>query len=346
MVYQLQTPSLVQPRPATNKPLVNLFFATDQKYVAFTGLAVATFLKHLNPNFFLNVVIVHDGSVTRQQMEQFGKLRNTNNVENNIAFLDCRNELLVLNEKNLGGTRGTMFRLLLPLIMKNLDRVLYVDSDLIAAGDISELFTMDMKGCAIAASRDLPVYANCVATEVKVPVRPFMNMLVDGGEQDNAMTWREYLKKYLGIDNNWGDYVNAGVMLFDVKKMWELNLVDGILGEIGRGYVYLDQDILNKHLLTHCLQLSPIWNLHAFLTTPLFAGHVEKHVDKQLVAEYVSACNSPKIIHFAGPWKPWKRNDIIHTDKFFNSLVETPWFDEVMNQFELNKMYNLQVKKI
>ena len=347
MVYQLQNPALVQQKPNTSKPLVNLLLATDQNYISFTGLAVATFLKNLNPNFFLNVVILHDGSVAQGEMEKLGKIRNPNNVENNIVFLNCRNELPMMDSNEIlrQMPRGTMQRLLLPLIMQHFDRVLYVDSDLIANGDVSELFTMDMQGKAIAAVRDLPVYANCVAG-VRVPVRSHMKILVDNHEQDEGMAWRDYLKKYLGIDNNWPDYVNAGVMLFDIKKILSLDVVDAMLDSSSHGYVYLDQDILNKYLLTHCLQLPPIWNLHAFLKTPLFAGHVEKHVDKNLVAEYVAACNNPRIIHFAGPWKPWKRGDIIHTDKFFNNLVETPWFDEMMNKYQLNKMYQIEVKQV
>ncbi len=345
MAYQLQNPSLVQAKPVTNKPLVNLLLATDQRYCAFTGLAVASFLKNLSPDFFLNVVILHDGSLAQGDMEKFGKIRNQNNVENNIVFLDCRTELPQMNEKPTMIPRSMMYRLLLPLIMQHHERVLYVDSDIMAAGDISSLFTMPMNNCAIAAVRDLPVYANCVAG-VKIPVKPYMTALVENNEQDNTMAWRDYFKKYLGMDGNWGDYFNSGVILFDIKKILSLGVIDDILTDVGRGYVYPDQDILNKYLVKQCLQLPPIWNLHTFLKTPLFAGHVEQHVDKGLVAEYVAACDNPKIIHFAGPWKPWQRGDIIHTDKFFNNLVETPWFDEIMARHELDKKYNIEIKRV
>ncbi|MGI9461430.1 MAG: glycosyltransferase family 8 protein [Alphaproteobacteria bacterium] len=344
MTYQLKTPSLVHMKPNTQKPLVNLLLSTDKNYIAFTGLAVATFLKYTSPSCFLNIVILHDGSVPREQMEKFGKLSNRNQVENNIVFMDCRNEFPEMDERKTPIPRGMMYRLLLPLIMQNYDRVLYVDADVMAVDDVSSLFTMDMKDAAIAASRDLVVYANCVAG-VKIPIRPYMKILVENNEIDNSLPWREYFKKYLGMDKNWGDYVNSGVILFDIKKTLSLGILDNILSDVVRGYIYPDQDILNKYLVKYCLQLSPIWNLHTFKNTFLLPQHVEKFVAKDLVAEYISACDKPKIIHFAGPWKPWKRTDIIHTDKFFNHLFETPWFDEITNQFDLKKMYHIEIRK-
>ncbi|MCX8516004.1 MAG: glycosyltransferase family 8 protein [Alphaproteobacteria bacterium] len=348
----LQNPQLIQPPPARGeRPLATIAFSTDQAYLPFVGVAIASILRHADPAFEFSFFILHDG-LSRPSIEHFrllgGGALNPQKLQAKIMFVDCRGEMPWLQQgtkalslapahrhvpaENITRAQvphSVMYRLLLPTIMQHYERVLYLDADVIAGGDITPLFTMPLNGAALAAVRDLPVYANCVA-KIAVP-------LANGA----AMPWKDYFATYLDMGDNWQDYFNAGVLLFDMQKIASLQVIDDILQAAPRGYIYADQDVLNKYLSHHCLLLSAGWNLHTFLQTPLFEQHVKRYVEPSLVADYVAAHQQPRIIHFAGPWKPWKRTDIVHTDRFFSALLPTPWADEIMTRFALDKKYRI-----
>lgn len=87
----------------------------------------------------------------------------------------------VINRRNL--TWGTWYRLFFPYYIKNIDRLLYMDCDVLVTKDILDIYNMDMEWKAIAGHY----------------------------EPEQA---RYLKKKYFWL----GNYVNAWVLLFDAKK--------------------------------------------------------------------------------------------------------------------------------
>ena len=130
-------------------------------------------------------------------------------IENNIIPKDIKNS--VINRRNL--TRGTRYRLFFPLYIKNIDRLLYMDCDVLVTKDISNIYNMDMKWKAIAWWHD--TIFSC------------------------------YKNKIFWLKN----YVNAGVLLFNANKydMKKINLetINKLNNKLWK-YIYdSDQDYLN-----------------------------------------------------------------------------------------------------
>ena len=90
----------------------------------------------------------------------------------------------VINRRNL--TRWTWYRLFFPLHIKNIDRLLYIDCDVLVTKDIDHIYNMDMKWKAIAGYYDI------------------------------------YLTRYVSEQNfETKNYINAWVILIDTEKFME-----------------------------------------------------------------------------------------------------------------------------
>lgn len=111
-------------------------------------------------------------------------------------------------------TYATWARMFLPEILPDdVDRVLYLDGDVIANGDYTVLFQKDMRGCVAAAVED------CVKASYK---------------------------EGLGLPPS-ARYVNAGVLLFDLNQ-WKRQYDPAWLGKYltkGIYYPMADQDVVN-----------------------------------------------------------------------------------------------------
>lgn len=124
----------------------------------------------------------------------------------------------------------TYFRCFLPELLPDLDKILYLDADLIVDGDIRELWNTDISTYYMAGVEDLQV-------------------------------WREGHKKKLGFSDDEA-YLNAGVLLFNL----ELIRRDGKSKEIldfagtGKDLHYQDQDVLNLVFRGKIRSVDSRWN--------------------------------------------------------------------------------------
>lgn len=111
---------------------------------------------------------------------------------------------------------STMYRLILPSLLEKYDRCLYVDTDTLFLGDISELARLDMENCFCA------------------------------GVLDNDVQASTSHRKLLDIPDMFS-YINAGVLLMNLAYMREASVEKLFVEAAGVGYPMQDQDIINKY---------------------------------------------------------------------------------------------------
>jgi lipopolysaccharide biosynthesis glycosyltransferase len=168
--------------------------------------------------------------------------------------------------------KATWYRIFLPELRPELDRILYLDSDLLVLDSVVELFDSELLGNRVAA-----------VTNVFQP-----NHLHRPAE--------------LGLAHP-HDYFNAGVLLMDLERMRQGDCTSALIsyGRRNAGRIdWRDQDVLNVVLGSRRLPLHPRWNvMNSFRWA--HAGDVfgRAHLDE--------ACRDPAIRHFEGPDdnKPW-----------------------------------------
>jgi len=163
----------------------------------------------------------------------------------------------------------------LPLLFPEYDRMLYLDSDLIVRGDLSELETIGLSGFWIGA-----------VSEVL---------------EENSRH---------AVKMGHTDYFNSGVMLLNLKAWRENHLPEKLLENKLREpwHSFMDQDVLNWTCENKILYLPATWNC----TTMHYLASEERLARfAHLTPEEIRALKSsdqnsafPHIAHFA--WvKPW-----------------------------------------
>ncbi|MCT4591068.1 MAG: glycosyltransferase family 8 protein [Carboxylicivirga sp.] len=130
-------------------------------------------------------------------------------------------------------TIDSYYRLLIPKLFTDYDRILYIDVDTIINSDLKDLINKDLKGYSLAA----------------VP-----EFVVESNSNQNR-----YIKS-LSLDPN--QYFNAGVLLFNLAHI--RNNINAYLNQINslskKNLLYQDQDILNILFKNNCLNLPHKYN--------------------------------------------------------------------------------------
>ena len=159
-------------------------------------------------------------------------------------------------------------RVNLPQMLKDVDRVLYLDTDILVMGDIRPLLTLDLQGKYMAMVEEIFLRNR---KDFKIP-------------------------NYLELPN-----YNTGIMLMDLEKLREINFTQQFWDKLSPLYHKLhspDQDLINITWKEHIYSLPQIYNVHRlFLTRP------ETYIP-QYKEELKECLWSPVIIHYAlsAPW--------------------------------------------
>ncbi len=156
--------------------------------------------------------------------------------------------------------------LLLPDLLPEYDRILYLDCDIGVNGPMAEALSLDLHGEALGAVRDNQQW--------RTPGRRV--------DEFARLGWAAQR------------YLNSGVLLFDGPRWreegWSRRCIEAARDPaLARGYVRNDQSALNLALRGRWTELSPVWNWQWTQATRFFADEADA-----------------RLIHFIGPQKPWK----------------------------------------
>lgn len=131
-------------------------------------------------------------------------------------------------------TIGTMFRIMLPEILPELSKIIYLDADLLVARDVEELWKMNIKNCCMMAAPDAGVTkGNAIST------------VVSSGE--------------VSADR----YFNAGILYMNLDRIRQKgNLRLQVIEYVNEkeNLLFPDQDALNALYTDDVIFLDDSWN--------------------------------------------------------------------------------------
>ena len=189
---------------------INICFTCDNNYAKYMGVAIASILKNKDKLDIINVYVL-DGGITnerKKEIEQLNKIANFN-----ITYIRIDNNMVknypIKPEHHF--TIAVWYKCLLPLLPNFIDKIIYLDCDLVVNTSLYALFSQNLDN----------TYFKSV-----------MDILVDEN------TSRLCLKKYC----------NAGVMLVNLKKWRKDNLIDKFakyINEHQKEIFWADQDVIN-----------------------------------------------------------------------------------------------------
>ena len=211
------------------------------RYSKFTGTAMLSMFE--NTNSKVTVHLLHDNTLTPENRDkfsyvagQYGQLVKFYNVETLCADKIAEFIRLMPSLKTAYSSIATMYRLLLPqLLYPEIEKIIYLDSDIVVNLDIKELWQIKLNGKALAA---IPESFN--RNDVKFAF---------GLCKDNVIKAE--------------DYFNAGVLLINLNVFQKKHdtLIRAIKAVSSNPeYKFFDQDVLNYCFSSQALKLSVKFN--------------------------------------------------------------------------------------
>ena len=268
---------------------INIVFSIDDNYTKHCAAAITSILLNSPKGNKFNIFIL-DGGISekiKKKLEKLKKIRDFNlnyiKIDNNY-FKD-----LPLNRSYI--SIATYYRLLLPEVLpENIEKVIYLDSDIIVEKDIAELWNYDIND----------KYAAVV-------------------EDEGSLYQIQRMK--LPVANS---YFNAGICMFNIKKLREVDFQTMWKEYYIQNQAIItlqDQDILNGVFNGNCLFVPLQWNTNGRLYTK---HNLIEHQYSYEEATY--AAHNPGVIHYTDENKPWNfkcTHPLVF--EYFKYLFMTPW---------------------
>ncbi len=282
---------------------IAVVFAADDPYTAVLSVAVQSVLAHANTGCNYDIVILSDGICFKNRRLLLSMTDGMDNVS--IRFLEVGYLLdqYAFQFTNTQLSRATFLRLLLPDVMRDYDKIIYLDGDTIVTRDLEELFSTDMKDHIAAAVED-----------------PHIALI---------RMYRKNVQKHLQTDVGLKadeKYFNAGVLLINLEALRKNYTVKDMIDmALERKWMWEDQDVLNKLFRKKVLWLPDRWNV-LWVTNPYLQEAMKTRVS------YFRALYDPYIIHYAGGCMPVKRLNDMFADEFWKAAKKTPFYELLVNQ--------------
>lgn len=188
-------------------------FSSDHDFVMPTGVAILSMLKCLC-DCECDIYIFHDDSVTPNDkklinavVEEYNQVASVNYIAMGDTFKD--------EYESRGITHAAYFRLLIPWILTQYDKVVYCDGDVIFKTSLKDLY-------------NIPIGDNYGAGVKRY--------------QYDGLSYKKYASN-LGLDPE--GYINSGVMVINCEMMRRDNLKPHFEKLAQEKFRYFDQDIIN-----------------------------------------------------------------------------------------------------
>ena len=215
------------------KQKIPICFATDDNYVPFLTVAIASLLDNSSKENFYKIYVL-TSHLTEENMNSILKMATENS---SIKFVQLSKELDKVQDMfHLRDyySKETYYRIFIPNLFPQYEKVLYLDCDITVLGDVTELYNTQIHG----------YYVGAVQEEVMQTFEVFGN----------------YVEKADGINRK--NYFNAGILLINCRR-WRNKLIAERFVDLLNRYkfrVVQDEDYLNVLCKDNIKWLPLDWN--------------------------------------------------------------------------------------
>ncbi len=203
-------------------------------------------------------------------------------------------------------TAATLLRLQLPSILKDVDRVVYLDCDLVVLKEITKLYDTQLLDLPLAGCLDF--WITCAS------------LFAPPGWV--VPEWHKFLTEVVRLAD-YKSYFNAGVLVLDLNRIRNTGLIqtaEGFLERTNYKTVYADQDALNYVINGAFVRLDSRWNVLGN------RSEIEINNAHGEIASPALGHSDPWIIHYAGPYKPWScegQGTVSWNERFWQEAAES-----------------------
>ena len=208
------------------KPVIPIFYTADDNYAPYLSVSIISLLKNASPDYRYEIYVVYE-KMSLRTLRKLMTLKALKEKDARIHLKPMKEVLSFMTERPNTRLNASMFtltiyyRIFIAQMFPQYDKGIYLDSDTVVVGDISEMFNVDLgKKYLLGAVNDFSIKKN----------KPFM----------------DYIEKVVGIPRD--EYFNSGVLLLNLAELRRLRFDEHFLYLLVRydfDTVAPDQDYLN-----------------------------------------------------------------------------------------------------
>ena len=275
---------------------IHIVLSSSNVFSPYCATTMASILYNISSDSSVHFyILTYD--ITPHNKKKFEKLK---------KIKDCTIEYPIFNSSLLNifdgikmpphVTKMTYARILIPDILPQINKAIFIDSDTIVRTDISKLYNINLSNNCFAAVEDA-----C-------------------SEYHSQRLWGQNIYPYF----------NCGLLLINSQYMRKINYINHIKEQIllnGNKYQICDQDILNDTFHQHIKPLDISWNFHheKFVKMNFYRP---KNLE-----QYSKILNNPNIMHYTGAQKPWYPTcNVLFKNEYLFYFRHTPFYKKLKIQ--------------
>lgn len=270
--------------------MIHIVCAIDDNYTPHCGVMLTSLFENNPDERFVVHILVN----TLLENNQQKLLKIANKYGQKIVYYSVKEYTFSKFPIRSGDhvSLATYYRLFIPdLLPTNIEKVLYLDSDIVIRGSIHDLWNIDLGDYPVAAAEDIVSRFSIFYDQLGYSADDF--------------------------------YFNAGVLLINLNVWRKINFSEQAIGYVNthqNQIIYHDQDVMNAFFHGTWLRLYYRWNFQDPFATSYYRESYFK-ADLLQLTRY-----APIIIHFSSNVKPWHyecRNPF--KSEYFRYLDMTEW---------------------
>jgi len=280
--------------------VIPIVLAANDDYAPMVGVTIQSVLANANIEDIYHFYVFHTNISNMHQL----KLSHMETPQAQIKFMNLTENMRgIRRESSNYLSIETTYRLFIPELLGQYEKIIYLDCDLVVNSDIAEFFKQDISDYIFGAAPD--VY-------MKEAIQHFENVL--------------------GIPHEIA--FNAGVLLINVSRFYQervkekcFNLLQKDWDREERKFIYMDQDVLNIVCKGNVRMFPMEWD---------FQWGCIKGYDIEpagiYAREYLEARNNIKIMHFSGEEKPWEYPELNGSEYFWKYARQSIFYEELLRR--------------
>lgn len=301
-------------KPAYINNYITLVVSSSNYFVPYLSVLLISLYKN-STDIYNYDIIIFENDITEINKQTLRKI-----VEKENISLRFYNPSIFFNNIEIGKIEklrniNSLYRILVPELMKSYDKVIFTDSDLIFNNDLININKISLDDKILG----------CV-------VEPIWELFINNKNK----TIIEYSKNILKLKNIY-KYYNTGVIIFDIEKCIQNNFTQNILAMItpeNFKFEWQEQCIITSLYNDKIAKIPFSWNYEVFDDD--FIKNLSHETKKYILTE------EKNIIHFVGKEKPWlNKNHTKYHELWWDYAKHSPYYDYLIKQLliTLEKKY-------
>ena len=236
-----------------DKPIIPIFYACDDNFVKYTIVSMHSMIQNASKDHRYHVYILHTG-ISAPMMEKVLALKNDwfeISFENVTEYLESISDKLPIRDYY---SKTTYYRLFIAEMFPDYDKAIYIDSDTVVQGDISEMYHTDIKDAYVGACHE----------QAMVQVDEYGT----------------YCERVVGVSRY--NFFNAGILLINCHRFRIHFVLDKFIQYLHtyNFVVTQDEDYLNLICKDHVYWLDQRWNTEIF-------GEIAYPIEEAKILHYI-----------------------------------------------------------